>query len=380
MMSFFHALTKGVVTKMKILKDRFKNIAVNRYIDIAVFLFLIIFPFCSGTYWIYVMSGIMAFIIFAISLDLLWGYTGLMSMGHSLLFGAGGYMIGISSAYMNHVDWIEYKRLPWFLAPLSSETGAFVMALVLPAIISLFIGLFMFTGKIKGVFFSLITLALAGIAELFVINQSKYTHGNSGITVISRTILSNSKKDRMDDFNYYFVVLGFLILIYIICLFIVNSRVGKVLQAVRENEERLTFFGFRPSFFKLLIYTISGMMAGLAGVLYVRAQGSINSTAVGINLATLVLIWVAVGGRGNLTGAMIGTLVLQILETKLTSTFSSISADFVQYWKLVLGFIILLIVFLIPKGIVGTLIDRQQKHKDRKRKEVIQQLEVIHHE
>jgi len=349
---------------MKILKDRFKNIAVNRYIDIAVFLFLIIFPFCSGTYWIYVMSGIMAFIIFAISLDLLWGYTGLMSMGHSLLFGAGGYMIGISSAYMNHVDWIEYKRLPWFLAPLSSETGAFVMALVLPAIISLFIGLFMFTGKIKGVFFSLITLALAGIAELFVINQSKYTHGNSGITVISRTILSNSKKDRMDDFNYYFVVLGFLILIYIICLFIVNSRVGKVLQAVRENEERLTFFGFRPSFFKLLIYTISGMMAGLAGVLYVRAQGSINSTAVGINLATLVLIWVAVGGRGNLTGAMIGTLVLQILETKLTSTFSSISADFVQYWKLVLGFIILLIVFLIPKGIVGTLIDRQQKHKD----------------
>lgn len=366
--------------KHKTILHKLKNLSVNRYIDMAIFLFLMIFPFINGTYWTYVMSGIMAFIIFAISLDLLWGYTGLMSMGHSLLFGAGGYMIGISSAYMNHLDWIEYKNLPWFLSFLSSEIGAFAMALILPGIISLFIGLFMFTGKIKGVFFSLITLALAGIAELFVINQSKYTHGNSGITVVSRTILSNSKKDRMDDFSYYFVVLGFLILVYIICLFIVNSRVGKVLQAVRENEERLTFFGFRPSIFKLLIYTISGMMAGLSGVLYVRAQGSINSTAVGINLATLVLIWVAVGGRGNLTGAMLGTLVLQILETKLTSTFSSISADFVQYWKLVLGFIILLIVFVIPKGMVGTLLDIQQKHKDRKRKEVILQQEVIHHE
>ncbi len=353
------------------MKEKLKNLPVNRYIDMALFAFLLVFPFLGSTYWIYVMSGIMAYIIFALSLDLLWGYTGLMSMGHSLLFGAGGYMIGISCAYINRADWVEYEKLPWFLAPLASQTGAFVMALLLPAVISLVIGFFMFTGKIQGVFFSLITLALSGVAELFVINQSVYTHGNSGISITSRTIISDAKDARMSDFAFYFVILLFLLLCYGLCMLIVHSRVGKVLQAVQENESRLTFFGYKPSAFKMLIYTVSGMMAGLAGVLYVRTQGSVNSTAVGINLATLVLVWVAVGGRGNLTGAMVGTLVLQVAETVLNSVFSGISADFAQYWKLVLGIVILVIVFVIPKGIVGTFVDIQQKARDRRRKERI---------
>lgn len=353
------------------MKEKLKNLPVNRYIDMALFAFLLVFPFLGSTYWIYVMSGIMAYIIFALSLDLLWGYTGLMSMGHSLLFGAGGYMIGISCAYINRADWVEYEKLPWFLAPLASQTGAFVMALLLPAVISLVIGFFMFTGKIQGVFFSLITLALSGVAELFVINQSVYTHGNSGISITSRTIISDAKDARMSDFAFYFVILLFLLLCYGLCMLIVHSRVGKVLQAVRENESRLTFFGYKPSAFKMLIYTVSGMMAGLAGVLYVRTQGSVNYTAVGINLATLVLVWVAVGGRGNLTGAMVGTLVLQVAETVLNSVFSGISADFAQYWKLVLGIVILVIVFVIPKGIVGTFVDIQQKARDRRRKERI---------
>ena len=217
------------------IKDVFKNIPVNRYIDVAVLVFLIVFPFVQNFYWIYVMSGIMAYMIFALSLDLLWGYTGLMSMGHSLLFGAGGYMVGIGCAYANKADWIKFDKLPWFLAPLKSEAGAFAMALIVPAIISLIIGFFMFTGKIKGVFFSLITMALAGVAELFVINQSDYTHGNSGISIISRTILSNDRKDRFDDFTFYFIILAFLVAVYFICLMITHSRVGKVLQAVREN-------------------------------------------------------------------------------------------------------------------------------------------------
>lgn len=350
---------------------RIVDLPVNRYIDLAILFFLLVFPMMGSTYWVYVMSGIMAYVIFALSLDLLWGYTGLMSMGHSLLFGAGGYMIGISCSYINRADWVEYERLPWFLAPLSSEVGAFVMALVLPALISLVIGFFMFSGKIKGVFFSLITLALSGVAELFVVNQSRYTHGNSGITVTSRTLISNAKEDRMSDLGFYFVILLCLVLCYAVCMLIVHSRVGKVLQAIRENEERLKFFGYKPSAFKMLIYTLSGVMAGLAGVLYVRTQGSVNATAVGINLATLVLVWVAVGGRGSLTGAMAGTLVLQIAETLLNSVFSGISADFAQYWKLVLGILILLIVFLIPKGMIGTVIDIRQKMKERRQKEDI---------
>lgn len=355
----------------KKIKSMLQSIPVNRYIDLGVLIILLIFPFVQTKYWIYVMSGIMAYMMFALSLDLLWGYTGLMSMGHSVLFGAGGYMVGIAAAYANQAEWIEFDKMPWFLAPLQSEVGAFLLALILPGIISLIIGFFMFTGKIQGVFFSLITMALAGVAELFVINQSKYTHGNSGISIVSRTIISNDPADRLDDFSFYFVVLAFLVLVYLICLLITHSRIGKVLQAIRENEARLTFFGYKPSAFKLLIYTVSGMIAGFAGVLYVRTQGSINSSSVGITLSTLVLVWVAVGGRGNLTGAMVGTLVLQVVQTQLNSVFSGISADFAQYWQLVLGIIILVIVFVIPKGMIGTAVNVQQKYKDRKRKERI---------
>ena len=190
-----------------------------------------------------------------------------MSMGHSLLFGAGGYMIGIGCAYANKADWMTFDSLPWFLAPLSSPVGAFLLAIIVPGIISFLIGFFMFSGRIKGVFFSLITLAMSGVAELFVINQSTWTHGNSGISVTSNTIISNNMDSHMDDTAFYYVVFIFMIAAYLICLLIVNSRLGKVLQAVRENEARLTFFGYKASWFKMLIYTISGMMAGFAGML-----------------------------------------------------------------------------------------------------------------
>ena len=275
---------------------------------------------------------------------------------------------------------MTFDSLPWFLAPLSSPVGAFLLAIIVPGIISFLIGFFMFSGRIKGVFFSLITLAMSGVAELFVINQSTWTHGNSGISVTSNTIISNNMDSHMDDTAFYYVVFIFMIAAYLICLLIVNSRLGKVLQAVRENEARLTFFGYKASWFKMLIYTISGMMAGFAGMLYVRTQGSINSSAVGIDLATLVLVWVAVGGRGSLTGAMVGTLVLQVAETVLNSAFSGISTDFAQYWRLVLGIIILVIVFVIPKGIVGELISAQQKNMDSKRKKILFEKEADNYE
>jgi urea transport system permease protein len=350
---------------------KIKTLPINRLLDVIILGYLLLYPVFHSTYWVYIMSGIMAYMIFALSLDLLWGYTGLMSMGHSVLFGAGGYMIGISCSYLRQAEWIEYDRLPWFLSLLGNEWGALAMALLLPALIALILGIFMFSGKIQGIFFSLITLALSGIAQLFVINSSRYTHGDSGITITSRTVISNDSSKAASDLTYYFIVLAFLIGIYLLCLALSHSRVGKVLQAIRENEARITFFGYNPSRFKLFILVLSGMIAGMAGVLYVRVQGSINYTSVGISLSTLVLVWIAVGGRGNLTGAMLGTLILQIAETKLNSLFSGVSSDFAQYWKLVLGIIILVIVFLIPKGIVGTVMELQQKYRDHKRKEQI---------
>ena len=264
-----------------------KKLPINRYLDLLVLVFLLTFPLYQKTYWVYVMSGIMAYIIFALSLDLLWGYTGLMSMGHSVLFGAGGYMIGIASATMNQANWIQFERLPWFLSPLGTEAGAFLMALLVPAAIALFIGAFHVHGQNTG-------------RVLFADHAGHRGHRRAvrqkPEPVHPRRQRDNGRfpHDRIqrqghaDDGPAILLRRACVSWPYatLVCLLLIASRTGKVLQSVRENEARLTFLGYRPAVFKLFVFVVSGMMAGLAGVLYVRVQGSINYTSVGIGTST----------------------------------------------------------------------------------------------
>ncbi len=339
-----------------------KKLPINRYIDFVVFLFLAVFPLFFSAFRIELMSKTMVFMVFAISLDLLWGYTGLMSFGHAVLFGTGGYLVALSYTLMKGLPWFMQQAgltsVPVFLAPLQSPIMAFLLALLIPGAIAAILGTFIFSSKISGVFFSLITLALAQIFELFVTGQPSYTNGSNGLGGLPRSILGSP---NIPLNGLYYIILALVLLVYVFCIWLMSTRFGAVLKAIRENEPRLTFLGYKPNRFKIAIYVISGVIAGFAGVLYVPSNGFVSPLDVGLTLSTMLLVWVAVGGRGNLTGAIVGTLIVNWAQILLSEKIS-------DYWMLLMGIIVLLFVFFLPRGLVGKLLEWQYARQHSKRK------------
>ena len=338
------------------IKDKIRSISVNRYIDIVIFLFLFIFPFVFSRFRTELMGKTMVYMLFALSLDIIWGYAGLMSMGHAVLFGIGGYILGISYTIKDgipeYLQRVGLTEVPWFYKPLLDPTAAFFLAIIISGLIAYIIGYFIFTSKIDGMFFSLITLALAEIFATFIQNQSKYTNGNSGLQALPRELFGKA----LDLPQIYYIVFFALLLVYLCCIWLMKSRFGKTLECVRENEARLTFMGYNPARFKMAAYAISGMIAGLAGALYVPMNNFISPSDIGVTMSTYVMVWVAIGGVGNLTGALLGTMGLYWLQILLSERFADL-------WNLSLGILILLVVFFIPKGFVGVLMDRQYQRK-----------------
>jgi urea transport system permease protein len=226
------------------LHQKLKALPTNRYIDMAAFLFLAIFPMLFTPFRTELMAKVLVYIIFAMSLDLLWGYTGLMSMGHAVLFGAGGYVIALSYTFIKGIPWylqqVGMTEIPALFVPLLSPIVAFALALIIPALIAAFIGTFIFSSRISGTFFSLITLALAQMFELFVTNQHIYTNGSNGMGGLERSLLGSSP---MSLNTLYYILFALVLLVYFFCIWLTKTRFGTVLQAIRENEPRLTFLG-----------------------------------------------------------------------------------------------------------------------------------------
>lgn len=338
-------------------KNIFAKIPFNRYFDILILIFLTAFPFFVKEFRVEMMGRYICYAIFAMSLDLLWGYTGLLSLGHAVLFGMGGYLIGISYQIQNGVVPAFMQRegiteIPWFYLPLENPIVAAVIGIVVPALFAALIGYFVFTSKIKGVFFTIITLALAQIFKDFIINVQKYTNGFNGLQSIKRFSVNGS--DPLSKTAYYYVILGVAVLVFLFCLWLTKSRVGKVCTSVRENEARLGFLGYNAGAFKILIYTISGALAGLSGVLYAPATSTITTEDIGVAASTMVVIWVAVGGRGNITGAVFGALLINWAQSILSEHFSNA-------WQLIIGALLLVVIYFIPNGIIGQIVALQRR-------------------
>lgn len=333
-----------------------KKAKINRYIDVAILIFLLIFPLLVKEFRVEMMCRYLCYVIFALSLDLLWGYTGLLSLGHAVLFGMGGYMIGICYQLQSGVPSFMTREglteIPWFYVPLQNPVIAAIIGVILPAAFAWILGSFIFSSKIKGVFFTIITLALAQIFKDFIINVQKYTNGFNGLQGVKRFAMNGG--EQLDKIPYYYIVLAITVLVFLFCLWLSKSRVGKIATSIRENEARLGFFGYNASRFKILIFAISGALAGLGGVLYTPATSSITPEDIGIAASTAVVVWIAVGGRGNLTGAVAGTLIINWAQSLLSEHFAS-------YWQLILGAVLLIIIFFIPNGIVGQILEAQHK-------------------
>ncbi len=354
------------------LKQKIRKMPVNRYIDILMLIFVVVFPLFVKEFRVEMMGRYLCYAIFALSLDLLWGYTGLLSLGHAVLFGLGGYAIGICYQIQNGVPAFMQREgiteIPWFYKVLENPIAASFMGILIPAIFACVLGFFMFSSKINGVFFTIITLALAQIFSDFIINVQKYTNGFNGLQGIKRFSINGG--EPLDKITYYYIIVAITVLVFLFCLWLSKSRVGKVAVSIRENESRLGFFGYNAAAFKIIIFTISGALAGLAGVLYAPATSTITTEDIGVAASTMVVIWIAVGGRVNLTGAVFGTILLNWVQSILSENFSGI-------WQLIIGILLLLVIFFIPNGIVGQLIELQRRSRSDKKKNEISKKSVI---
>jgi urea transport system permease protein len=320
-------------------------------IDVALFVFFLLFPLAANEFRLQIMAKCLSYIVFAYSLDLLWGYVGLMSMGHAVFFGIGAYILALGYSMENGVPTfmtsLGFYEAPGIYYLLANKVAAFFAGLTVCGVVAGILGAFLFSKKVNSVFFALITFALARVFELLINNQQRYTGGANGLTKISRKLLFDVE---IPQTTYYFIMLGIVLLVYLFCRWLTNSKFGLILEALRENEERMSFFGYDVLKFKIVIWVVSAMLAGLAGMMFATSQSFIGPSNVGIGASTAVIVWLALGGRGSVTGATVGTLLVCWAESLFSEYLSF-------YWYIIYGMMILLVVFFIPKGVVGQLKD-----------------------
>lgn len=336
---------------------RLKSYSADKYIAVAALVILAFVPMFSGLYMVKLMGKILTFMMLALALDVLWGYGGLMNLGFAVFFGIGGYVFGISMACQEGLPAFMkaggMTELPVIYQPLTSVPLALFLAVLLPCMVALFLGCFIFTSKIKGVFYNLITLAFAALFELFITTNQAFTGGSSGINGIAKGLKKLTLFGRpISIVGWYYLAFAALVLVYLFCLYLTECRFGKVIKSIRDNEARLQFLGYNPAIFKITLFCITSAIAGFAGAMYIPMTSFISIENVGVSFSTMLLIWLAVGGRGNLTGAMLGALAVSLLQSRLSSILGNV-------WHLILGVVLILVVLALPNGLIGTIVERQ---------------------
>ena len=308
-------------------------------------------------YAVALLGKIMCYAICALAMDLIWGYTGILSLGHGLFFALGGYAMGmylmrqIGRDGMYHSDlpdfmvFLDWKRVPWTWA--GSESFIFQMFLVVavPGLLAFIFGYFAFRSRINGVYFSIITQALTFAAMLLFFRNETGFGGNNGFTDFKRILGIPTATSSM---RVTLCVLTGLVLLafYLMSKAIIASKYGRVLQAIRDAEGRVLFTGYNTLWYKLSIWTLSAMMCGVAGALYVPQVGIINPGEMSPAASIEIAIWTAVGGRATLIGPIIGAFFV-------TGAKSWFTVAFPEYWLYFLGALFIAVTLFLPQGIVG---------------------------
>ncbi len=341
-------------------------------------------PAALSDFRLNLLGKFLALAILALGIDLIWGYTGMLSLGHGVFFGIGGYcmamylklQVGAAGTYQtdlpDFMTWNGLTELPWFWKPMHHFSIAMLSAILAPALCATLLGLLTFRSRVQGVYFAIITQALALVASLLLIGQQPYTGGTNGITDY-KAILGFDLADNSVQKGLYIATVLALGVSYVFCRWIVRSRLGKVLGAIRDAENRLRFLGYDPVGFKVFVFAISGALAGLAGALFVPQVGIISPSNVGIVPSIEMVIWVAVGGRGTLSGAILGTVLVNAAR-------SGFSEQFPAFWLYFLGSLFISVVLFFPDGVIGALRyarDGFEKLARRKRSAVAEFEEVI---
>ena len=320
-------------------------------------------PFQVPTYLMALFGKYLCYAILALSIDLIWGYCGILSLGHGAFFALGGYamgmylmrQIGSRGVYGNPVlpdfmVFLNYKALPWYWHGFDMFWFAALMVLLVPGLLAFCFGWLAFRSRVTGVYLSIITQAMTYALLLAFFRNDFGFGGNNGLTDFKDILGFNVQAQGTRAALFMLSCLA-LALAFLICRAIVTSKLGKVLIAIRDAESRTRFLGYRVENYKLFVFTLSACMAGVAGALYVPQVGIINPGEFAPGNSIEAVIWVAVGGRGTLIGAALGAVVVNYAKTVFTSGVLA------PYWLFMLGALFILVTLLLPKGIVGTVKD-----------------------
>ncbi|HEX3801010.1 MAG TPA: urea ABC transporter permease subunit UrtC [Verrucomicrobiae bacterium] len=299
----------------------------------------------------------LCYAILAISVDLLWGYTGLLCLGQALFFTLGGYMMGMYLMRMigdlgqyhkpipDFLVFLGWSNLPVFWKPFSSFPFAVLMALVLPGVLALVFGFLAFRSRIRGVYFSILTQALTYAACLLFFRNSLLLGGNNGFTDF-KFMLGYDLRLASTQRILYFASGVTLLLVYWFCKWLSRTKFGLVQQAIRDSENRVLFSGYAAGNYKLFVFVVSALIAAIGGMLYVPQVGIINPSEMGVDKSIEAVIWVSIGGRGTLIGPVIGAVVVNVIKSWATRAYPDL-------WLLILGGLFIVVTIFMPAGIVG---------------------------
>jgi len=293
----------------------------------------------------------------ALAVDLIWGYTGILSLGHGVFFSMGGYAMGMylmrsigkegvyKSDLPDFMVFLDWKELPWYWYGFDYFSFALLIILLLPGLFAFVFGYFAFRSRIKGVYFAIITQAMTYALMLLFFRNNTGFGGNNGLTDFKR-ILGYSLQDPSTKMGLFMITAFVLFLSYILSRYIVKSKLGRILTAIRDVESRVMFSGYNTLHYKLFIWTVSAFLCGLAGALYVPQVGIINPSEMQPTNSIEMAIWVAVGGRGTLVGALFGAGLVNVAK----SWFTVAAPD---YWLYFLGVLFIVVTLFLPKGFLG---------------------------
>lgn len=318
-----------------------------------------------SSYTVALIAKFMCYAMAALALDLVWGYAGILSLGHGVFFALGGYAhgmylmraIGRDGVYQSNLPdfmvFLDWKTYPWFWSLTDHFWYCMALVVLVPGVLAFVFGYFAFRSRIKGVYFSIITQAMTFAFMLLFFRNNTGFGGNNGFTDFKR-ILGYSLTAASTKAALYLITFLFLFATLLLCRWIVNSRLGRVLQAVRDAESRLMFIGYDPLWFKLFVWTLSAVLCGIAGALYVPQVGIINPSEMSPANSIEMVIWAAVGGRGTLIGPIVGAFTVNGLKSWLTAAFP-------ELWLYALGLIFILVTLFMPQGMLGVAHKLKQK-------------------
>jgi urea transport system permease protein len=316
-------------------------------------------PFHLPDFTLNLFGKFLAYAILALGLDLLWGYAGVLSLGHGVFFGLGAYAMGMhlmleigaksvyQSALPDFMVWNRVTELPLFWKPFYSGAFTLVAVMLVPAVFGFAFGYLAFRSRIRGVYFSIITQALA-LSAWLVFNRNEMNLGGTNGLADFKTIFGYPLNLASTQRGLYTATAVVLVAAYLLCRWITRTRAGKVLIAIRDSETRALFSGYSPARYKLFVFVVSAVLAGVAGALYVPQVGIITPAKIGVLPSIEMVVWVAAGGRGTLVGAVAGAIGVNWIQSWLTTSYPDL-------WLLFLGGLFMGVVLFFPDGLSGAI-------------------------